>query len=120
VFVLSLVGVTALTSFVLVFPLWYFSTRSGRAYSFFVLSTLGAVLLAAILARIWRSRKSSESYLKERLTPFLVKTLVVLVGAALLYLVVWLFSQGAYYFAVPALLLFLAFSGLMRYGKKRV
>jgi ethanolamine transporter EutH len=54
---LALLAAVALAAFLIVYPLWYFSSRSARAYTLFVLSVLAALIVFLIARRIARQSR---------------------------------------------------------------
>lgn len=80
---LALAGAVTLASLLIVYPLWYFSSRSGRGYTIFVLCALAA-LLAFLLAR--RLQRQSRRYggfgalARQRILPAL-RTAGIVAGA---------------------------------------
>jgi ethanolamine transporter EutH len=51
---LALLAAVALAALMIVYPLWYFSSRSGRGYTIFVLSVLAALIVFLIVRRLVR------------------------------------------------------------------
>jgi ethanolamine transporter EutH len=54
---LALAAAVALVSLLIVYPLWYFSSRFGRGYTVFVLSALAALVLFLIARRLQRQSR---------------------------------------------------------------
>lgn len=54
---LALAGAVTLVSLLIVYPLWYFSSRFGRGYTVFVLSALAALVLFLIARRLQRQSR---------------------------------------------------------------
>jgi hypothetical protein len=103
-------------------PLWYFSSRSQRGYSIFVLTVMAGLLLFLLARRIIlqsRLEGSFRGYAARRLLPrmrtagLVVGTLLAAYGAA------WLAGRAR---ALPAAALaagWLALLGYLRYGRRR-
>jgi ethanolamine transporter EutH len=54
---LALGAAVALVSLLIVYPLWYFSSRFGRGYTVFVLAALAALILFLIARRLQRQSR---------------------------------------------------------------
>ena len=124
-FLILFIAAVAASGFAISYPLWIFATRSQKGYSLTVLLALAAGLAAVIIMRICRTRKISaagvNSY-KKRIARGFLYTGSIIGFIALLYLIVFLFSQGLLLYGVPLLILFLFFLGLFLYdiAKARV
>ena len=55
---LALTAAAALAALLIVYPLWYFSSRSSRGYTVFVLSALTVLIVFLIARRLMRRSRS--------------------------------------------------------------
>jgi len=116
-------AVTA-TGFAISYPLWIFATRSQRGYSITSLIVLACGVAGLIFMRIRRAGKSSPTKRlknKKKIARGFLYTGSILGFIALLYIIVFFFSQGLLFFGIPFLILFLFLLGLFLYdiGKTR-
>ena len=90
---LALAAAVALVSLLIVYPLWYFSSRFGRGYTVFVLSALAALILFLIARRLQRQSRRYGGFgalARQRILPamrvagIVVGVLAGLYGIALL------------------------------------
>lgn len=93
---LALMGAVALAALLIVYPLWYFSSRSGRGYTIFVLSVLAALIVFLIVRRLGRQSRSYGGFgelARRRILPALRTAGIVIAALAGVYGIVLLVAR---------------------------
>lgn len=118
----GIIAAIAGISFVIVFPLWYLATKYNRFYAFLVLIILALAIALWLAKKIWNTwRRSGDraTFLKEIILNPLKKIARLVVGIALLYGTVLLFTNGIYAAAIPAAVFYILGFGYLVYAKKQ-
>jgi hypothetical protein len=119
--VLALVTSIALIGLILALPLWYFSSRFAAGYTVFVLSLVGAVVLALLISRIVglsRNPGALRLYANKTILPILKKAAVVVASLGVIYGIVFLISRGQAVPAILAAVIWILLLGFLKYGKR--
>jgi ethanolamine transporter EutH len=93
---LALAGAVALAALLIVYPLWYFSSRAGRLYTLFVLSVLAALIVYLIARRIKRRSRDYGGFgvlARQRILPALRTAGIVVAALAGVYGIVLLIAR---------------------------
>lgn len=115
---IALIAVTIAASAAVVFPLWYFSTHSRRAYTIAVLSVFAAGIVFLLVRR---SRAFWELPGKERtrrVRRFFAKLLSVLAYLVGLYIILGLYAVGLLVAAIPLTFVYLLILGYTLYARR--
>ena len=117
---MALLGVTALLSFLIVFPLWYAATHARAVFTLSVFILAGLLLVAYVVIRLRKEIRESEVSFKERFLGGVVRVSLIILYLILLFGVVLLFAMKMYFLAIPGLCLYLILLGFFRYGRKKI
>jgi len=93
---LALACAVILASLLIVYPLWYFSSRYGRGYTVFVLSALAALIIFLIARRLQRQSRRYGGFgalARRRILPALRVAGIVVGVLAGLYGIVLLIAR---------------------------
>lgn len=115
---LALIAATVAVSAAVVFPLWYFSTHSRRAYTIAVLSFFAAGILFLLFRRsraFWELPGKERSKRVRRFFGKLLSLVAYLVG---LYLILGLYAVGLLAAAIPLTVIYLFILGYTLYARR--
>jgi hypothetical protein len=119
---LGIVAAIAGISFIIVYPLWYLATKYNRFYAFLVLIFLILAIALWLAKKVWNSWRGAGdrvTFLKVIILQPLKKIARIVVGTALLYGTVLLFTNGIYAAAIPAAVIYILGFGYLVYAKKQ-
>ena len=114
-------GLVALTGFLIVYPLWFFSSGYKTIYSFFALGILFLALALALAGKLRNSCKDAGGFalwLRTRFSRTLKKIFRVFLALGLLYVLVFLYAHGYLIAAVAGTLVYLVFLGVALAGRR--
>lgn len=114
----ALIAATVAVSAAVVFPLWYFSTHSRRAYTIAALALFGAGILFLLVRRsraFWELPGTERS---RRVRRFFARLLSVLAYLAGLYIILGFYAVGLLAAAIPLTVVYLLVLGYTLYVRR--
>jgi hypothetical protein len=105
-----------LSGVLIVFPLWYISTRHKDVYGVSALGIIGLLAAAALGKKVYADMRNAggmTGYMKRRVVPLLRKTAAALSAALGLYGIVLLFAHKNYTLGIGALFIYIIFFGML-------